>query len=94
MDLDLTERLKNEIVRRTPLKLESEDEADRIELVAELEREMLEAAENLEFERAAALRDRIARLKGESDRESGPGPSIGPAKLSSRARRMRSRRRR
>ena len=33
------------------------------ELVAELTREMLEAADNLEFERAAYLRDQIAALK-------------------------------
>ena len=34
------------------------------ELVAELTREMLEAADNLEFERAAYLRDQIKSLKG------------------------------
>lgn len=33
------------------------------EFLAELEREMLEAAQNLEFERAAKLRDRITQLK-------------------------------
>ena len=31
-----------------------------------LQKEMLEAAQNLEFERAAQLRDRIAKLKGET----------------------------
>jgi excinuclease ABC subunit B len=36
---------------------------DPRELVAELTREMLEAADNLEFERAAYLRDQIAALK-------------------------------
>jgi len=41
----------------------SEDQLDRTELVAMLEKEMLEAAETLEFERAAKLRDRIAELK-------------------------------
>jgi len=41
----------------------SEDELDRTELVAMLEKEMLEAAEALEFERAARLRDRIKELK-------------------------------
>ncbi|MCO6436391.1 MAG: excinuclease ABC subunit UvrB [Phycisphaerae bacterium] len=45
----------------------SEDEMDRTELVAMLEREMLEAAESLEFERAARLRDRIKDLKGLPD---------------------------
>ena len=32
------------------------------EIIAELEREMLEAADNLEFERAAQLRDRIRSM--------------------------------
>jgi excinuclease ABC subunit B len=40
-----------------------EDELDRSELIAVLEREMLEAAEALEFEQAARLRDRIRELK-------------------------------
>jgi excinuclease ABC subunit B len=35
------------------------------EYLEELQKEMLAAAENLEFERAAQLRDRIAKLKGE-----------------------------
>ncbi len=35
------------------------------EYLAELHREMLEAAENMEFERAALLRDKIAESKGE-----------------------------
>ena len=41
----------------------SEDEYDREQVIAELEAEMLEAAEDLEFEKAAALRDQIAELK-------------------------------
>ncbi|MHC4718571.1 MAG: helicase-related protein, partial [Planctomycetota bacterium] len=41
----------------------SEDEYDREQRIAELEAEMLTAAEDLEFERAAQLRDRIAALK-------------------------------
>jgi len=40
-----------------------EGEYDRDELVRQLEQEMLEAAEGLEFEKAAALRDHIAELK-------------------------------
>lgn len=39
-----------------------------MDLVAELTREMLEAADNLEFERAAYLRDRIKELKLEGGR--------------------------
>ena len=42
----------------------SESEYDRDEMIAELEAEMLTAAEELEFERAAQLRDRIVQLKG------------------------------
>jgi len=41
----------------------SEQEMDRTELVAMLEAEMLQAAEALEFERAARLRDRIKELE-------------------------------
>jgi excinuclease ABC subunit B len=40
-----------------------EREFDRDELIAELEKEMLQAAEELDFEKAAALRDHIAELK-------------------------------
>ncbi len=40
-----------------------EDEYDRTELIAVLEKEMLEAAEQLDFERAAVLRDRIRQLE-------------------------------
>ena len=41
----------------------TENELDRAELIALLEKEMLEAAEELEFERAARLRDRVQELK-------------------------------
>lgn len=43
---------------------ETADDFDARETAAALEREMLEAAERLDFERAALLRDRIAALKG------------------------------
>ena len=43
-----------------------EDEYDRVEQIAELEAKMLEAAEALEFETAARLRDRIKELKATS----------------------------
>ncbi len=42
---------------------QEEGERDRDELVRELEAEMLQAAEELDFERAAALRDHIKELK-------------------------------
>lgn len=41
----------------------SEEDFDLTESIADLEKEMLEAAEALEFEKAAALRDRIKKLK-------------------------------
>ena len=37
------------------------------EKIAEFDEEMMEAAESLEFERAAELRDRIAELKDKKD---------------------------
>lgn len=58
----------------------SEAELDRGELIAMLESEMFEAAEALEFERAARLRDRIRELK-ESD-ASGSGGSPGDGTVS------------
>ena len=42
----------------------NEQEFDQTELVRLLEEEMLEAARNLEFERAAQLRDKINEIKG------------------------------
>ncbi len=56
-----------------------DDEFKRTELVQQLEREMLEAAEALEFERAADLRDRIAELQGgpASKRAGGSGARSG-----------------
>ncbi|HEX8322797.1 MAG TPA: excinuclease ABC subunit UvrB [Tepidisphaeraceae bacterium] len=39
-------------------------ELDQTELIQMLEQEMLEAAQNLEFERAAQLRDKVNELKG------------------------------
>ncbi len=41
----------------------SESEYDRTELITHMEKEMLAAAETLEFEKAARLRDEIAELK-------------------------------
>lgn len=51
-----------------------------LETIAELEREMLEAAEALEFERAAVLRDQIYELKAAhtlAERKSSPRASSG-----------------
>ena len=48
-----------------PFKLPLDMPDSREELIAELTRDMLEAADNLEFERAAFLRDEIARCKAQ-----------------------------
>jgi excinuclease ABC subunit B len=42
----------------------SEQEYDREQLIEMMKEEMLEAARNLEFERAAKLRDQVAKLEG------------------------------
>jgi excinuclease ABC subunit B len=46
--------------------LADDTQYDRLELIKMLEQEMLEAAEELDFERAARLRDHIAELKASS----------------------------
>src|SRR5260370_30098416 len=62
----------------------NEEQFDTTELVRLLEEEMLEAARNLEFERAAQLRDKLNELKGAPTIKSGSGwsPSVSddPAK--------------
>ena len=50
-----------------------EPEYDKTELITELEKQMLEAAEALAFEKAAALRDQIKQLKD--------APDIGPVRM-------------
>lgn len=51
--------------RQTAREAVGEQEAvgDRTEVLAQMEKEMMDAAQHLEFERAAALRDRIQELK-------------------------------
>ncbi len=48
-------------------------DGSEVDLIAEMTRDMLEAADNLEFERAAYLRDQIAKLKGEKKPAKGRG---------------------
>ena len=69
----LSDQLRAHQVAREAISA-TEDEYDRTELLAQLEREMLEAAEALEFERAAELRDRITTLK-----DTLPGRTAPPA---------------
>ena len=59
------------------------------ELIAELEKEMLSAAENLEFEKAAGLRDKVAKLSdriGEPLEASDLKPAAGRGKRGRRGR--------
>ena len=49
--------------RKDPAKASVREDGKTGEIIAELQREMLEAADRLEFERAAYLRDRIAELR-------------------------------
>ena len=55
---------------------ESEEEYVTQEFVNELEEEMLKAAESLEFERAAELRDRIQAIRSKTDMRSSESSSI------------------
>jgi excinuclease ABC subunit B len=58
LSLELKARQKaREAVRFEP------DEFEKVELAGAIEKEMLEAAESLDFERAAFLRDRLKELK-------------------------------
>jgi excinuclease ABC subunit B len=58
----LQDKLKARQVAREAISL-SDDEYDAAEIAAQLEKEMLEAAEKLDFERAAYLRDQLKELK-------------------------------
>jgi excinuclease UvrABC helicase subunit UvrB len=50
-----------------------EEQLDQGEIVKLLEEEMLQAAKNLEFERAAQLRDKLKEMKGAPTIKSGAG---------------------
>ena len=58
----LSDQIKARKTARAALHLEDR-EYDKVEMAAEIEREMLKAAEDLDFERAAALRDQLKDLK-------------------------------
>jgi excinuclease ABC subunit B len=47
---------------------------DVAETIRELEEEMLKAANNLEFEKAALLRDQVRELKRSTGQDTGPKP--------------------
>lgn len=52
---------------------QTEGDFDKTEILRVLEEEMVQAAQNLEFERAAQLRDKIKHMKGMPDIESAGG---------------------
>ena len=58
----LTEQLKAKQTAQKAVKFDS-DEYEKVELTTQIEKEMLEAAQNLDFERAAFLRDQLKELK-------------------------------
>ncbi len=58
----LAEQLKAQRLARQAANL-TETEYDRTELIASIEKEMLEAARQLDFEKAAALRDQLNEIK-------------------------------
>jgi len=66
----LADQLRARQVAREAIRV-NEEQYDRIELISQLQEEMYQAAEELEFERAARLRDRIQELKQEEEQEAG-----------------------
>jgi len=58
----LTEQIKARQTARQAVRFGT-DEYDKVELASQMEKEMLEAAQSLDFERAAALRDQLRELK-------------------------------
>ena len=56
------EQIKARHVAQEAIRL-GDSEYDKVELTSQIEREMLEAAETLDFERAAVLRDQLRELK-------------------------------
>jgi len=58
----LSEQIKARQIARQAVRFET-GEYEKVELAAQIEKEMLEAAETLDFERAAFLRDQLRELK-------------------------------
>jgi excinuclease ABC subunit B len=61
----------------------NEEQLDQGEIVKLLEEEMLQAAKNLEFERAAQLRDKLKEMKGAPTIKSGAGWAPDEAEVES-----------
>jgi excinuclease ABC subunit B len=64
---DITERVQAIAEPRTPYAVTPLDREEVARLIRELEREMKAAAKNLEFEKAALLRDRIIELRKDEE---------------------------
>jgi excinuclease ABC subunit B len=60
---DISERVKTVAETRTPYTVTSISKEEMLQLIKQLESEMKAAAKNLEFERAAMIRDRIIELR-------------------------------
>ena len=65
-----------------------ESEIETEDLIQELQTEMLAAAESLEFERAASLRDQITQLREPADRKGGDRRSAASPRRKGRRRRV------
>jgi excinuclease ABC subunit B len=60
---DITDRVKAVAETRTPYTATSVSREEMLQLIKRLESEMKAAAKNLEFEKAALIRDRIIELR-------------------------------
>jgi excinuclease ABC subunit B len=67
---DITERVRAVAETRTPYTVTSISREEMLQLIKQLESEMKAAAKNLEFEKAAMIRDRIIELR----KDEGPVP--------------------
>jgi len=60
---DITERVQAVAETRTPYAVTSISKEEMLQLIKQLQSEMKAAAKNLEFEKAAMIRDRIIELR-------------------------------
>ena len=60
---DITERVQMVAETRTPYTITSISKEELLQLIKQLESQMKAAAKNLEFEKAATIRDRIIELR-------------------------------
>jgi len=64
---DITERVKAVAEQRVPYEVSQVSKEEMFHLIKELESQMKKAAKNLEFEKAAMLRDRIIALRQDEE---------------------------